>query len=195
MLHESPAAPAENRRSRLKKFAKILPGDRVSVEEHYPRFYQKCQWLKSRNTFNQKQSVQGDDVTDGRPAVPAREQKENCDPALSMAHHFEDMTLQRGCWLQATLRGHNRSSRLPDAPATSAPAIVFIHKKQQAPEGTRSRAELAVEVLQEFTRQKRILTESTSAPVTPARKTPPTPPPRYTKALIRPLSFESRRVS
>ena len=104
---------------------------------------------------------------------------------VPMADHLEGMTLQRGCWLQATLstpcdaapapvlagrtpppppppqqqhppHGHPTVGQQQQQQQPAEPKIVFIHRKS-ASLVQRSRADLAREVLREFERQKRLM--------------------------------------
>lgn len=43
---------AGGRRFRLRQLKKILPSDRISVEKHFPRFYEKCQKIQRRQLEN-----------------------------------------------------------------------------------------------------------------------------------------------
>lgn len=75
---------------------------------------------------------------------------------ITMADHLEEMTLQRGCWLQATLRNKDNSSTSNNNNNNNnrktLPAIVYTHRKRN--DQQTGRVQLTMEVMEEFRRQK-----------------------------------------
>ena len=67
MVEEMSATlPTSARRMRLRQLKKILPGDRISVEKHFPRFHQRCQTLKMNRIKSAADISSVDDIQDLR---------------------------------------------------------------------------------------------------------------------------------
>ena len=263
------------RRYRLKQLKKILPSDRISIEKHFPRFYEKCQkiqmqlqqqqqqqlkptWIvqnltgispqlprRNDGADNRKRAIKnnlvrenhlesrkcnrnGEDVWTCRQSTLQEENLKNKESArngadledkpdppdplssskdlvVPMADHLEEMTLHRGCWLQATLSSQQRQEigqdldqQKPKQPPEQQPKIVFIHRKTSTNQ-LRSRADLAREVLEEFERQKLQLVrrcstvEHTLNPLTFQRSNYQKSLPIFNRPSI--IHLQSRRVS
>jgi len=200
MVEESCSLPAV-RRMRLKQFKKILPSDGVSIEKNFPRFHEKCQTLKNRIKSSH------DDVADLRSnEKPIESDLDHVkvhqrypyvlEGQITMADHIEEITLQRGCWLQATLRKKNSVlNNTYNNANRSLPTIVYTHRKEKAQQPgslPRSRAQLTQEVMDEFRRQKNLLLSSSGSSNTFMRSSYHNTLPIFNRASI---NLHTRRVS
>ena len=137
------------RSTRLNQLQKILPSDRVSIEQDYPRLWASWNCKNSRKISHTVRKSDCDSSIISR--VWSRELfHDACALSILADHgvnmtHLKTITLNvKGCWLLATANSFN---------AARPPLILFTHRKI-AGNKTRTRSELISEVVDEFERQR-----------------------------------------